>query len=121
MSDAELIARAKRGDRQAYETVVRRYDQLAFRTAYLLTGDAGDAEDAAQAAFLKAYLAIDRFPIEAPFRPWLLRIVANEAHNKRRSTMRHRRHEVIPDDTVAESPATEPGADLQLMARERSA
>ena len=57
-------------------------------TAYLLTGSAADAEDAAQAAFVKAWSALPRFRRGAEFRPWLLRIVANEAHNSRRSANR---------------------------------
>ena len=120
MREAELISRAKRGDRGAYETLVRQYDRLAFRTAYLLTGDAGDAEDAAQSAFMKAYLNLARFRADASFRPWLLRIVANEAHNRRRSRMRQHLHEV-GDERVGEQPELEPDADLRLMAKERSA
>ena len=61
---------------------------IAFRTAYLLTGSAADAEDAAQAGFVKAWGALGRFRKGAEFRPWLLRIVANEAHNRRRSAQR---------------------------------
>jgi RNA polymerase sigma-70 factor (ECF subfamily) len=61
------------------------YQGLAFRTAYLLTGSAADAEDAAQVGFVKAWTALPRFRSGAPFKPWLLRIVANEAHNRRRA------------------------------------
>lgn len=61
---------------------------IAFRTAYLLTGSAADAEDAAQVGFVKAWAALPRFRSGAPFKPWLLRIVANEAHNRRRSSGR---------------------------------
>jgi RNA polymerase sigma-70 factor (ECF subfamily) len=57
---------------------------IAFRTAYLLTGSAADAEEAAQDGFLKAYRALGRFRRGAPFRPWVLEIVANEARNRRR-------------------------------------
>ena len=64
------------------------HQDIAFRTAYLLTGSAADAEDAAQAGFVKAWTALPRFRRGAPFRPWLLRIVANEAHNRRRSAGR---------------------------------
>ncbi len=83
-----LIARAVRGDSAAYEEIVKRYQQVAFRTAYVVTGSAPDAEDAAQEAFVKAYRALDRFRPDAPFRPWLLRIVANEARNRVRSSGR---------------------------------
>ena len=61
---------------------------IAFRTAYLLTGSAADAEDAVQVGFVKAWGSLPRFRRGAPFRPWLLRIVANEAHNRRRSSGR---------------------------------
>ena len=86
--DSELFARAKRGDTAAYEEIVRRYQQLAFRTAYVITGSTAEAEDAAQEAFVKAYRALDRFRPGAEPRPWLLRIVANEARNRVRSTGR---------------------------------
>jgi RNA polymerase sigma factor (sigma-70 family) len=64
------------------------YQAIAFRTAYLLTGSAADAEDAAQIGFVKAWTALPRFRAGAPFKPWLLRIVANEAHNRRRAGAR---------------------------------
>jgi len=86
--DAALADRARRGDERAFEDLVRMYQGLAFRTAYLLTGSAADAEDAAQVGFVKAWAALPRFRPGAPFRPWLLRIVANEAHNRRRSAGR---------------------------------
>ena len=71
----------------AYEELVRRYQDVAVRTAHLISPD-GDAEDAVQDAFVKAYAALHRFRKGAPFRPWLLRIVANEARNRRRSAGR---------------------------------
>ena len=64
------------------------YQGIAFRTAYLIARNAGDAEDAAQDGFVKAWRALGRFREGAPFRPWLLRIVANEASNRRRSAGR---------------------------------
>jgi RNA polymerase sigma-70 factor, ECF subfamily len=86
--DIALAERAKRGDERAFEELVRMHQNIAFRTAYLLTGSAADAEDAAQAGFVKAWTALPRFRRGAPFKPWLLRIVANEAHNRRRSAGR---------------------------------
>lgn len=87
-SDAALAQRAKDGDERAFEALVRVYQGIAFRTAYLLTGSAAEAEDAAQAGFVKAWAALPRFRAGAEFKPWLLRIVANEAHNRRRSSGR---------------------------------
>lgn len=80
-----------------------------MRTAYLACGDATDAEDAAQDGFLKAHAALSRFRPDAPFRPWLLRIVVNEARNRRRSTGRRaglalRMAEDRPTDDAAPSP-----------------
>jgi RNA polymerase sigma-70 factor (ECF subfamily) len=87
LEDAELIERARRGDLMAYEELVRRYQDVAVRTAHVIAPD-GDAEDAAQEAFVKAWSAIGRFRAGSPFRPWLLRIVANEARNRRRASGR---------------------------------
>jgi RNA polymerase sigma factor (sigma-70 family) len=86
--DAALAERARRGDERAFEELVRMYQGIAFRTAYLLTGSAEDAEDAAQTGFVKAWQALPRFRLGSPFKPWFLRIVANEAHNRRRSAGR---------------------------------
>jgi RNA polymerase sigma-70 factor (ECF subfamily) len=86
--DAPLAERAKRGDERAFEELVRMHQDIAFRTAYLLTGSAADAEDAVQVGFVKAWTALSRYRRGAPFKPWLLRIVANEAHNRRRSSGR---------------------------------
>jgi RNA polymerase sigma factor (sigma-70 family) len=85
------------------------YQALAFRTAYLLTGSAADAEDAAQVGFVKAWTALPRFRPGAPFKPWLLRIVANEAHNRRRAAGRRAAPAVHataaqPPDDAAPSP-----------------
>ena len=88
LDEAELVARAKRGDAAAYEELVRMHQAIAFRTAYVVAGSAADAEDAAQEAFVKAYRALGRFRTGEPFRPWLLTIVANEAHNRRRAAGR---------------------------------
>ncbi len=69
LDDQELIARAQGGDADAYGEIVRRYQDVAFRVAYLQTNDPLEAEDAAQGAFIKAYDALDRFDKRRPFRP----------------------------------------------------
>jgi len=79
-----------------------------MRTAYLVAPEA-DAADAVQDAFVKAYGALARFRAGAPIRPWLLRIVANEARNRRRSADRRaglalRASFATPRDVVAPSP-----------------
>lgn len=80
-----LVDRARRGDLAAFEALVLGYQSLAFRTAFVIAGDAADAEEAAQDAFVKAHRALGRFRSGEPFRPWLLTIVANEARNRRRA------------------------------------
>jgi RNA polymerase sigma-70 factor (ECF subfamily) len=92
----------------AYEELVRRYQDVAVRTARLIA-PAVDADDAAQEAFVKAWIALPRFRPGAPFRPWLLRIVANEARNRRRSAGRReglaiRAMADRPSDDAAPSP-----------------
>jgi RNA polymerase sigma-70 factor (ECF subfamily) len=86
--DVELVERARHGDEDAYAALVTRYQALAARTAYVITGSDADAEEAAQEGFVKAFYALDRFRAGAPFRPWLLRIVANEAINRRKAAGR---------------------------------
>src|SRR5439155_128454 len=72
----------------AYDALVRANQSIAVRVAYVICGSAADAEDAAQEGFVKAWRALGRFRDGAPFRPWLLAIVANEARNRRRSVGR---------------------------------
>ena len=75
------------GDPDAYAELVRRHAQVAVRTASLL-GAGSDAEDVVQEAFVKAYGGLSRFRDGAAFRPWLLRIVANETMNLHRAAGR---------------------------------
>lgn len=86
--ESDLIERARRGDGDAVEALVRRYQDVAFRVAYLITGDPDEARDAAQSAFIKAYYALPSFRPGSPLRPWLLRIVANESRNQRTASAR---------------------------------
>jgi RNA polymerase sigma factor (sigma-70 family) len=88
LDEKRSIERAQDGDVGAFEELVALHQDAAFRTAYLIAGRTGDAEDAAQEAFIKAFHALHRFRGEAPFRPWLLAIVANEARNRLRSASR---------------------------------
>ena len=120
-TETELVERARRGDEDAYEELVRAHQGIAFRTAYLVAGSAAEAEDAAQEGFVKAYRALGRFRPGAPFRPWVLRIVANEARNRRRSAGRRaalalRAAEEDPSGGAAPSPE---GALLAGEERER--
>ena len=91
LTEGEIVALARRGDGDAYASLVRAHQDIAFRTAMLITQNAAEAEEAAQDGFVKAQRALGRFRRGAPLRPWLLRIVANEARNRRRSAGRRER------------------------------
>ena len=88
--DSELIRAAQRGDRVAFETLVRQYDQAVLRLAMHLTGSEPDARDIYQEAFLKAYRHIGNFRFECSFYTWIYRIVTNLCldHLRRRQTRR---------------------------------
>ena len=88
------MRRALGGDHDAYRQIVTLHQDIAFRTAFLITRSAEDAGDAAQDAFIKAFRALGRFDRARPFRPWLLRIVGNEARNRLRGARRRAALEV---------------------------
>jgi RNA polymerase sigma-70 factor (ECF subfamily) len=118
LDEADLISRAKRGDTHAYEELVHAYQGIAFRTAYIVARNAGDAEDAAQEGFVKAWRALGRFRDGAPFRPWLLRIVANEARNRSRSAGR-RAHLALRAATEMPSGDAAPSPEAAVLSAEQ--
>jgi RNA polymerase sigma factor (sigma-70 family) len=107
-------------DLESYDQLVREHQGIAFRTAYVITGSAADAEEVVQDAFVKAYRARGRFRSGAPFRPWLLAIVANEARNRRRATGRRAR---LSLQLAEERPSggAAPSPEVALLAREERA
>jgi RNA polymerase sigma factor (sigma-70 family) len=115
LEDSELVALAGDGDVAAYETLVARYQDIAVRAAYLITRDGADAEDVVQEAFVKAYLALPRFRNDAPFRPWILTIVANEARNRARSA---RRRASLALRAAAEPEEAAPSPEAAVLERE---
>ncbi|MBS1677868.1 MAG: RNA polymerase sigma factor [Actinobacteria bacterium] len=111
-----MITRAREGDVRSYEALVERHQTVAFRVAWLITRSTPEAEDAAQEAFVKAYRNLGRFRVGAPFRPWLLAIVANEARNRKASERRRERLALrVGSEPVARSG---PGADVEALAGE---
>jgi len=75
--EVRAIAACQKGEKQAYELIVRRYAARAIAVARSILRDAALAEDVAQEAFVRAYRAIRRFRLSEPFYPWLYRIVKN--------------------------------------------
>jgi RNA polymerase sigma factor (sigma-70 family) len=108
----DRAVRARRGDARAYESLVEEHQTIAFRTAYLITGSAADAEEAAQEAFVRAWLALRRFRQGADFRPWLLAIVANEARNRVRN---RRRRDGLSERAAQELTWQPPAADAPAL------
>jgi RNA polymerase sigma-70 factor (ECF subfamily) len=101
--EAEILVRLRSGDTAAYAELVRRHAPVAQRTAVLL-GAGSEADDVVQEAFVKAYGALHGFREGAAFRPWLLRIVANETRNLVRSRSRRSRREelaTLPESVLA--------------------
>ena len=104
------IEAARQGNAEAWERLVLEHQQPIFRLAYLLLGDADDAEDIAQETFLRAYHALDRFDSARPLRPWLMRIATNLCRNRQRSLGRYLaalqkllRSEPAPDSAVQQA------------------
>lgn len=120
LDDDTLIDQAQRGDVNAYEQLVERYANVAVRTAYVIAGSQGDAEDAAQEAFFKAYRALRSFRPGSQFRPWLLQIVANEAKNQRRRSGREQRLQIRATDDLRMGGAA-PSPESQAEASEERA
>jgi RNA polymerase sigma-70 factor (ECF subfamily) len=116
LDDQDLISRAKSGDDDAFLSLVRFQQRLGLRVAYLIVRDAHEAEDVMQEAIVKAHRALARVRPDAEFRPWFLRIVRNEALNRRRSAGRRlalvQRAASVSGDAVP-SPETETLANEQ--------
>ena len=89
LTDGQLLEQfVQRRDESAFAALVERHGPMVLRVCRSRLGDRHDAEDVCQEAFVKAWRALGRFRDDAPFRPWLLRIVANEARNARRAAGR---------------------------------
>jgi RNA polymerase sigma factor (sigma-70 family) len=115
--EPQLVSRARAGDADAFGALVALHQDVAFRVALLVIGDAAEAEDAVQEAFVRAYRALGRFRSGEPFRPWLLRIAANQARNRRRGAGRREGLRL----RVAEhrTDAFEPSAEAAVVRDER--
>jgi RNA polymerase sigma-70 factor (ECF subfamily) len=88
LDEHDLIERSRNGDPAAFEQLVRAHQGMAMRVAYLVVRHHAEAEDVTQDAFVKAYQSLGRFREGSPFRPWLLKIVRNEALNRVRGAKR---------------------------------
>ena len=106
-SDSDLVARARAGDAAAFGALVGRYQTVALRLAAAVSGSVVDAADIAQEAFVKAHRSLPRLADPAMVRPWMLRIVANEAKNHLRGRDRRRQRDARYGSWVV-APAPDP-------------
>ena len=88
IDEISLIRRAQEGDRSAFDTLIRLYDQNVMRLALQVMGSPEEARDLYQEAFLKVYRSIRHFRSEAKFSTWLYRVVMNVCldHLRRQNT-----------------------------------
>ena len=117
LDETSLIQRIQGGDLTAYEELVRRYEDAAFRTAYLVLRDPEDAADATQEAFVRAYRGIGGFKTDRQFRPWLLRIVTNRALNMHKAK---RRRTAATERLAADPRPPDMAIDESVIERERA-
>src|ERR1041384_7012739 len=86
-----LVTQARRGDMEAYDALVRRYQERIYATVYHMTGNHEDANDLAQETFIKAFQALKSFKGDSSFFTWVYRIAVNKTINflKQRKNRSH--------------------------------
>jgi len=112
--EQELIARTRNGDRSAFGELVSRHHSGVVNVVYRMCGDAALAEDAAQEAFLKAWLRIDTYRPLSAFRNWLYRIAVNSA----RDALRRQRETINIDGVSLQGDTPDPAV---VVARQEQA
>jgi RNA polymerase sigma-70 factor (ECF subfamily) len=118
-TDAELVLSTRRGDREAFRELVRRYQRPLYNGAYRITLHAADAGDATQSAFVKAFVHLERFDTARPFFSWIYRILVRESldlcYQRRRFTPYESDNDLrrAPTDPERELEATEVGEQVR--------
>ena len=90
--DQKLVARCQKGDADAFEELVRKYQQTIFNIAYHYVGYKNEVEDVAQKIFTKIYFSLQKFDLQRPFFPWLYRIAINQCYDELRRIRRQKTH-----------------------------
>lgn len=113
MEEQSLVARAQRGDHQAFAELVDHYQTPVYNLAYRMLGGAQDAEDAAQETFLRAYAQLERYDRNQKFATWLLSITAHYCIDKlrrRKFLWLSMEDEVIGETLASDTPQPEDDA-----------
>jgi RNA polymerase sigma-70 factor (ECF subfamily) len=114
LHERDWLERARAGDEGAFAVLVERYQRPVFTLCYRMLGDAGEAEDASQETFLKAYCNLRRYDMQRKFATWLLSIAANGCVDR----LRRRRLRLIPlSQATPRDP--DPGPEALVVAQER--
>ena len=118
MSDAELVARARSGDRAAFDELVARHQDAVYRTALAALGSPADAEDVAQESFFAAFRKLGKFREASSFKTWLLAITWHRAIDRRRSARQWLRRLVVGEADNWPEPA-QPGGSVEERLADR--
>ena len=89
ISKSELVRKSQLGEKDAFEQLVIRHQELVFSLAYKLTGNREMANDVAQEAFIRAWKAIEKFRGDSTFSTWIYRITVNTAWTLRKKARKH--------------------------------
>lgn len=121
--DQGLVERCRAGDLIAFEALVEKYKQRAYRLAYQVLRDQEEALDVAQEAFIKAYQSLPRFKGQSAFYTWLFRIIVNLAMDRHRQRAARQRalgaEEVLPEEWERLAPAEGPDPEDEASMAER--
>ena len=114
-AESELARSAANGNQAAFAEIVRLHQQAVYNVAYRMLGNAHDAEDATQDAFIRAYQFFDRFDLDRPLAPWLKRIAVNVCLNR----LNAEKPASSLDDNLPPPKDPHPGPEAQTATRQR--
>ncbi len=86
----DIIKRAQKGEKEAFEAIYREFEGLVYNTAYYMTKNSDDACDIAQEVFIKVYKALPNFRGDCKFSSWIYRICVNTVNDHLRRSSRHK-------------------------------
>ncbi|UCF87778.1 MAG: sigma-70 family RNA polymerase sigma factor [Nitrospiraceae bacterium] len=117
-----MVQRCQRGDTEAYEEIVRKYQKKLFNIAYRMTGDYHEAADVVQDAFIAVYRNIRGFQGRSRFSTWMYTIVINVSRNRMRQVRKRSFHEHFSLDNPVETEKgqimiEQPSGDLSALER----